>query len=225
VATIVGYGNTGTGLTGQQAGTGGTKRAGNNVFDALGPSAGVHDHYLIADFDNPTSAADNSLALEYSAAPGDSGGGVFINDGGLQRLAGIVSFGEDGPATSPDGVPNSDYGDLMGFTRVSIFNDWIDEHVGALGGDYNLDGTIDAADYIVWRKFAGQTGAGLAVDGNGDQAVTDQDLNIWWRRFAELAANATSPNSTPPLQPVPEPAVYLPIMLAFGAALLVRVRV
>jgi hypothetical protein len=225
-ATIVGYGFTGTGLTGAQGGTGGTKRAGTNDFDVLGSSATVHDNYLLADFDNPTSAADNSfgsstpLALEYSAAPGDSGGGVFISDGEVQRLAGIVSFGEDGPVTSPDGVPNSDYGDLMGFTRVSLFNDWIDEHVGAMGGDYNVDGTIDAADYVVWRKSDGLMGAGLAADGNGDQAVTDLDYGIWVSNFGQVVNGSTPLPSAPASQYVPEPAAYVLLFLTFGAAMI-----
>jgi hypothetical protein len=30
----------------------------------------------------------------------------------------------------------------------------------ALPGDYNGDGTVDAADYVVWRKTLGTTGLG-----------------------------------------------------------------
>ena len=35
-----------------------------------------------------------------------------------------------------------------------------------LAGDYNLDGIVDAADYVVWRKTLGQSGTDLAADGN-----------------------------------------------------------
>lgn len=155
-ATIVGYGDTGTGLTGELAGTFGTKRAGTNVLDVLGGSAGGHNNYLIADFDSPHSVLESSfgsstpLSLEYSSASGDHGGGVFISDGGVQKLVGIVSFGQHGPYATPDGVANADYGDLMGFTRVSAFNDWIDDNAAAqwnnaAGGSIHAPGNWQAA--------------------------------------------------------------------------------
>ena len=132
-ATIVGFGDTGTGLTGQVA-AGGTKRAGQNVFDILGGSDGQGDtnNYLMIDFDQPGHPEVSEfgspipLPLEYCPASGDSGGGAFITVGGAQRLAGIVSFGE-GP--NADTGFNAVYGDLVGFTRVSLFNDWIDDTI------------------------------------------------------------------------------------------------
>ena len=35
-----------------------------------------------------------------------------------------------------------------------------------LDGDYNANGVVDAADYTVWRDSLGQTGMGLAADGD-----------------------------------------------------------
>src|SRR5262249_45452443 len=46
-------------------------------------------------------------------------------------------------------------------------------------GDYNRDGSVDAADYILWRKASGQTGAGLAADGNHDGNVDASDYGMW----------------------------------------------
>ena len=40
--------------------------------------------------------------------------------------------------------------------------------IPASNGDYNQNGFVDAADYAVWRTSIGQTGVGLAADGNGD---------------------------------------------------------
>jgi secreted trypsin-like serine protease len=141
-ATIVGYGRTGTGLTGDTLASG-IKRAGQNVLDTLGSSAGISgipltDEFILADFDRPGTPPESSygsstpLALEYSSASGDSGGGVFINVAGQTRLAGVVAFGETGPISSPDSSANADYGDLMGFTRVSPFNGWIDDQISAI---------------------------------------------------------------------------------------------
>ena len=38
-----------------------------------------------------------------------------------------------------------------------------------LDGDYNVDGVVDAADYVVWRDSLDETGRGLAADGTGSR--------------------------------------------------------
>ena len=50
-------------------------------------------------------------------------------------------------------------------------------------GDYNADGTVDAADYVVWRKTLNQTGTDLAADGNHDGTVDDADYSVWSANF------------------------------------------
>ncbi len=46
-------------------------------------------------------------------------------------------------------------------------------------GDYNHDGTKNAADYVIWRKQEGMTGTGLDADGNNDSTVDSLDYAIW----------------------------------------------
>jgi beta-glucanase (GH16 family) len=53
-----------------------------------------------------------------------------------------------------------------------------------LSGDYNLDGRVDAADYVVWRKSVGESGIGLPADGSGNGTIDDADYQIWRRNFA-----------------------------------------
>lgn len=132
VGTIVGYGRTGTGLTGSQVGTEGTLRAGNNIIDAVGTIRGWDSRILLTDFDNPLNANDSvygdssPLDLEYSIAPGDSGGALFIQTLEGWRLAGVNSF-----VNSTDGNPNGDYGDSNGFTRVADYTAWINSVIPA----------------------------------------------------------------------------------------------
>ena len=59
-----------------------------------------------------------------------------------------------------------------------------------LSGDYNGDGHVDAADYVVWRKANGSEGIGLAADGSGNGTVDDADYLIWRQNFARMAAAA-----------------------------------
>lgn len=124
VGTYVGYGRTGTGLTGDVL-PAGTKRAGQNLIDIT--VTGSSPLILASDFDNPDDPNDSfggtspvPLDLEYLIAPGDSGGGMFIDINGMTYLAGVHSA-----LYAIDGTLNADYGDLSGSTRVSGFYDWI----------------------------------------------------------------------------------------------------
>jgi len=120
-ATIVGYGRTGTGLTGGTE-PAGTKRAGTNVIDTTGNFfSNVSDQVILIDFDSPGGGQANNVfgsslptATEVVVDSGDSGGGWFINAGGTTFLAGVTSF-----KTSVDGASNADYGDLGGAGRVN----------------------------------------------------------------------------------------------------------
>ncbi len=131
MGTHVGYGRSGTGLTGYETSSG-TKRAGNNMIDETGSFFGLSYDILLDDFDNPLNPNDSifgsssPLDLEYAIAPGDSGGGLFIDFGNGPVLAGIHSF-----LGSVDGENDSDYGDFSGSTRVSSFTGWIDTQTTA----------------------------------------------------------------------------------------------
>ena len=135
VATTVGYGMTGTGLTGATT-YDGKKRAGQNTVDMLYAGLGKDARILLEDFDNPRNRRDNSMGsstplnLESMIAPGDSGGALFIDSKSGPLLAGVTSFAWG----LLDGKPDSDYGDAAGYTRVSPFNSWIASILAANGG-------------------------------------------------------------------------------------------
>jgi hypothetical protein len=122
IGTFVGFGFTGTGLTGWKT-LDNQERAFQNVIDG---NFGNPSILLGCDFDNPHTTADNGfgsatpLTLEGCVAPGDSGGGVFITIGSQTYLEGVISF-----VAAADGNANSDYGDASGFGRVSAFIPWI----------------------------------------------------------------------------------------------------
>jgi hypothetical protein len=84
--------------------------------------------------------------------------------------------------------------------------------VGGVLGDYNKNGTVDAADYVVWRKSLGLMGAGLAADGNADNQVTDSDYNVWRANFGQVAPGAgTGSFADGSASAVPEPSFLLPL--------------
>ncbi|KPK47325.1 MAG: hypothetical protein AMK72_08575, partial [Planctomycetes bacterium SM23_25] len=132
----VGYGRGGTGLSGDSLDAG-TKRGGENMIDVLGGALGYSNNILMADFDNPNDPADSSwgsavpVTLEMCPVPGDSGGGLFIQESGRHWLAGITSFivHESTPWWQNPLMRLGFYGDTTGWTRVSAFNNWIDSNI------------------------------------------------------------------------------------------------
>lgn len=168
VGTAVGFGASGTGITGYDPLTGGFYRlAGDNMVDGLGsdprlveqftartvvdPDTGqtvsftreqIAAQFIISDFDDPATDATwtndglnplgspDPLALEYSVAPGDSGGPLMTLVNGQYQVMGINSFIHGFPAPWGDGTDTANYSDIAGYLRVSQFNDWINEVIG-----------------------------------------------------------------------------------------------
>jgi hypothetical protein len=54
-----------------------------------------------------------------------------------------------------------------------------------LPGDYNQDGIVDAADYVVWQQHEDTNGP---ADGNGDGWVDTDDFDVWTNNFHDVLA-------------------------------------
>lgn len=106
IASLSGYGATGTFSTGVIK-SDGMKRGGSNTINR------TERKVLICTLDDPRTE------LEFLIAHGDSGGPLFIGN----KVAGIHTF-----VMADDGKPNSDYGDESGHTRVSLYVDWINKN-------------------------------------------------------------------------------------------------
>lgn len=87
-----------------------------------------------------------------------------------------------------------------------------------LSGDYNRDGTVTAADYIVWRATLNQSVAnGTAADGNWDGAITQLDYAVWRQNFG-MSSAASSMNANTASAYVPEPNTFSCLLFAVIAA-------
>lgn len=80
-----------------------------------------------------------------------------------------------------------------------------------LGGDFNRDGFVDAADYTTWRDTLGTTVAAIGdgADGSLNGVIDSADYDVWVSRFGTSAVVAANT--------VPEPAAILLAISLLGA--------
>ena len=57
----------------------------------------------------------------------------------------------------------------------------------AVFGDYNQNGVVDAADYVMWRKLFGTSVASpfTGADGDGDGTIDQDDYGVWRAHFGQ----------------------------------------
>jgi hypothetical protein len=77
-----------------------------------------------------------------------------------------------------------------------------------LVGDYNRNGVVDAADYVVWRKSLGQSvAAGTSADGNFDGLITAADYDVWKSHFEQTGGSGVGVGLQASAT-VPEPSTF-----------------
>jgi hypothetical protein len=81
-------------------------------------------------------------------------------------------------------------------------------------GDYNGNGIVDAADYVIWRKTQNATGSVLAADGNSDNQVNASDYQYWRAHFGQIAASGAGGTFQVLLIPEPNAAILSFCMFA-----------
>jgi cyclophilin family peptidyl-prolyl cis-trans isomerase len=95
--------------------------------------------------------------------------------------------------------------------------------LSVVAADFNRNGVVDAADYVVWRNTKGTNVTPYSgADGDGDGDVDDGDYLIWINNFGNVrgTASGTGVGSLSPGE-VPEPAgVFLALL---GSLILGRI--
>jgi hypothetical protein len=91
-------------------------------------------------------------------------------------------------------------------------------------GDYNNNGAVDAADYVVWRNSVGQTGSGLAADSDASGTIDAGDYNLWRASFGRTAAGAAAVDGRHVNGAIPEPSALVLIASAVASINLARRR-
>ena len=138
-----------------------------------------------------------NVALEPGFSP--SGSYTVVTSSGALDISGLV-------------LDNSDTGT---FTLGTFGSSVVVTVVGAgVSGDYNGDGTVNAADYTVYRDNLGGDASVLRGNGSGAATVVQADYELWKQNFG----NSGTGRGTA----VPEPACSCLALLAAAMGLLLR---
>jgi hypothetical protein len=91
------------------------------------------------------------------------------------------------------------------------FDPFIRQDINILG-DYNGNGGVDAADYVLWRNGGPLQNEAASIGIMGQQILDQADYDFWRCRFGETSETGSAPTS------IPEPSTS---MLLIGMLLLV----
>lgn len=112
-------------------------------------------------------------------------------------------------ATLPDIPGNLEFGLLYGPTSV-VMEARFEQNTINLPGDYNNNGIVDAADYVVWRD---QLGNNNSLPNDDSPGVGQDDYSRWRANFGLTAGSGANAVSGAPLA-APEPASVWIALLA-----------
>jgi hypothetical protein len=81
-------------------------------------------------------------------------------------------------------------------------------------GDYDDNGTVNAADYVIWRSCHGDSGGNLPADGNLDGIIDEGDFTIWKAHFGQSLSVGASTVTSTLASSTPEPASAVLLAMA-----------
>lgn len=169
-----------------------------------------------------TSFDKGDTTYEANGADKDSGGPVFINNGGSWQLAGIIvglNVWVGQPNAGVDWVSwSATSGNSTVMVDLTRYRDLVladTPHPQPIPGDLNLDDFVSQGDLDLvlgsWGQFVEP---GNPADPSGDGFVGQTDLNIVLANWGD--------GTPPPSQPAPEPGTLAILALAGAAAVLRR---
>lgn len=191
--------------------------ASNSMISPFGPQWGNHstfgthfgnitDHASFPAITDGPFGSVNQFFGGYSSWFDDVAPAIPLGtwDFGPQCLA-ALAYGSGAVVIFGDNTLLYDHSDNVALRRNTLT--YLLNVAPALDVDFNDDGSVDAADYTVWRDTLGHSGAGLAADADKNGIVNDLDYDLWRANFGlpvEMGAGAS----------VPEPGSFA--LLVFG---------
>jgi hypothetical protein len=147
---------------------------------------------------------------------GDDTDKYFSVDGGLTPLANYSNGAtyEEGHWQDDHGIgimdPTAAAGELLKISNMDVrAMDVIGYNIAAsLAGDFNNNGVVEAADYVLWRKY-NNTATTLANDAT--PGTNDADYDVWRAHFGQTPGSGAQASAN---AAVPEPTILLQLSSA-----------
>ncbi len=193
-------------------GTWSTAIAGAGGFTKMG--GGTETLTATNTYTGPTAVQGGTLSISnaYLADANDvlltTGATFNLNFAGTDTIRSLL-FDNAGQATGTWGAPGSGAAHTSSlFSGTGLLN--VTTAVGPVGvpGDYNGNGVVDMADYVLWRN-----GGPLQNEVNSIGVVDSTDYDSWRARFGNTSGSGSSLGSS---SAVPEPTSLVLVVLCMG---------
>ncbi|MEM9185336.1 MAG: PQQ-dependent sugar dehydrogenase [Planctomycetota bacterium] len=160
------------------------------AFRGSGFPAHLQDVALVSESGPTYAAGPQELGKRITYFDLDAGG-QFGGDG-PESLVDYVGSGRGSVvalAAGPDGVYFSEFYEDTGDNGPTASGSRIFRlrYENPTEGDYDIDGDVDADDYLVWRQTFGSNLL-LSADGNGNGVVDAADYTVWRGAFAAASS-------------------------------------
>jgi hypothetical protein len=149
------------------------------------------------------------------------GTGDVLNDP-LWATSALLVSGTFAPGVTPSFDPGSSGQTFQSLGSSTVIGNIVPAtlttttRIYTASADYNHNGIVDGADYVIWRNFNNvSVPNGTLADGNGDGIINQADYNLWRSRFG--AASGAGSGGSLSTGAVPEPSML--VLLAIGATL------
>jgi hypothetical protein len=144
-------------------------------------------------------SADGTVKASNKIAHATGGGPNLLNDDRFG--SGVTTIGDlDGNGVIEIAV-GAETDHTVGTNRGAVHVLFLNPAAPLLSGDYNGNGVVDAADFVLWRQTFGlSVPAFSGADGNGNRVVDQADNDVWRANFGRTVAFSAS---TP--TPLPDP--------------------
>jgi len=201
-----------------------TQNDANNWVNEPAPGYGAGTHRLRMSFDSAAKTMIYSIDLNYAGGPFSAdvtAPTVDLNHIDCPTGCGNPEMPISADFFAADGWPNEPSRIFFGGDDESIFKDFSVTVSAApeVAGDYNSDGTVDAADYVVWRKNEGTNNA-LPSDNGLGTPIGQGHYNLWRSNFGSMAGGGSAPDTAS----VPEPTSFALVIFGFTACAAVTCR-
>ncbi len=158
----------------------------NQPADDSGNSANYYVNGFTQDISYPASSVGAYTLSPSAYGTFDQGGNVWewteTQGSGTTRVRRGGSFDSDGTAHA-DLTISSAYRETMSLTGENDNMGFRVASIPLLAGDYNANGVVDAADYVVWRKYLNQSA--LLPGDVTPGSVTQSDYSVWRAHFGQ----------------------------------------